>query len=57
MKGALPMTDLQRYLRAKPWWNSRFMWGLAVAHELVIDAVWHSRFSMSDIGDLDEALA
>ena len=51
------MTDLQRYLRAKPWWNSRFMWGLAVAHELVIDAVWHSRFSMSDIGDLDEALA
>lgn len=52
------MTDLERYLRARPWWNSRFMWGGAVCMALILDAVWHSRFSMADVrGLVEDSLA
>ena len=39
------MTDLKIFLARKPWWTSRFMWGVAAAEALVLDAVFHSRFT------------
>lgn len=50
------MTDLERYLRSKPWWNCRFMWGEAVAVALVIDAVFHSRFTFGG-WEIEDVLA
>ena len=47
------MTDLQRYLRSKPWWNARFMWGGEATKALVWHAVWHSRFTLRDVEDLE----
>lgn len=48
------MTDLERYLRARPWWNSRFMWGGDVTKALIRDAIWRSRFTSKDILALPE---
>lgn len=45
---------LRESLEAQPWWHCRYRWGLAVCQSLVIEWVWYSRFSMSEIGDLDE---
>ena len=48
------MIELLQFLHAKPWWASRFMWGLEAARFLVVDAVWHSNFSMELLNALDE---
>lgn len=53
------MNDLLRYLQAKLWWNSRYMWGPSAAEALVLDAVWHSGFTFADLHSLplEDALA
>jgi len=30
------------------------MWGLEATRLLVVDAVWHSRFTMNELDELDE---
>ncbi len=50
------MIELHAFLYAKPWWTSRYMWGIAAAEALVLDTVFHSRFSMAG-WDLAEVLA